>query len=223
VFANDSLAVLDEVESPSWSRVAALVELAQFGDSEAFGELVVQFEPTVRRIALRRLRNPSDADELTQDVFLHAFCQLDQLREPERFAGWLRQMAHRMAINFATRRKPLPTVDSEVLGAVSGRQEGPVDEVLSHESVEALHDAINRLKPMDREALVEFHLQGRSLVAIANRLEIPVGTVKRRLHTARKRLRDELQAFDSSGDDPLEDEGDRQGAGSKRARLACAC
>ncbi len=50
------------------------------------------------------------------------------------------------------------------------------------------------LKPLDREALLAFYIQGESLIEIAERLAVPIGTVKRRLHTARKRLRAELVA-----------------------------
>ncbi len=62
------------------------------------------FSPPCTRSALRRLGNPSEAMELTQEVFLHVLRRIHQLREPERFAGWLRQVAVRMAINRATRR-----------------------------------------------------------------------------------------------------------------------
>src|SRR5689334_15205188 len=70
-----------------WGQTAALVERAQLGDREAFGELVEQFQRTVYAIALGRLGNPSEASELTQEVFLHVMRRIDQLREPERFAG----------------------------------------------------------------------------------------------------------------------------------------
>src|SRR3954451_9177157 len=93
-----------EREPTNWSEVAALVRRAQAGDREAFGLLVEQFQQTVHAICLRRLGNPSEAVELTQEVFLHVMRRLDHGREPERFAGWLRQVAVRMAINRATRR-----------------------------------------------------------------------------------------------------------------------
>ena len=76
-------------------------------------------------ICLRRLGNPSEAVELTQEVFLHVMKRLDQLREPERFAGWLRQVAARMAINRATRRVQPPSVDSEILEAAGEHRHDP--------------------------------------------------------------------------------------------------
>ena len=87
----------------------------QAGDRSAFGELIEQFQPTVYAICLRRLGNASEALELTQDVFLHVMRRINQLRDPERFAGWLRQVAARMAINHATRRSAPRSVEVEVL------------------------------------------------------------------------------------------------------------
>ena len=106
---------MEQTRSRSWTEVAELVQRAQEGDRDAFGRLVEQFQPTVYAIALRRLGNVSEAMELTQEVFLHILRRIHQLREPERFAGWLRQVAVRMAINRATRRIAPSTVDTGVL------------------------------------------------------------------------------------------------------------
>lgn len=176
-----------------WIETAALVDRAQGGDREAFGELVEQFERTVYAIALGRLGNASEALELTQEVFLHVLRRLDQLREPERFAGWLRQVAVRMAINRATRRVSPPSVEDEVLDAASGRRDDPLDELIRRERAQHLWAGLERLKPLDREALVAFYIHGQSLVEIAESLDAPIGTIKRRLHTARKRLKVELE------------------------------
>src|SRR3954470_7015780 len=119
-----------EREPTNWSEVAVLVRRAQAGDREAFGALVEQFQRTVHAICLRRLGNPSEAVELTQEVFLHVMRRIDQLREPERFAGWLRQGAARMAINRATRRVQPPSVDSEILEAAGEHRQAPLDELI---------------------------------------------------------------------------------------------
>ena len=181
--------------------MADLVRRAQRGDREAFGRLVEQFQRTVHAICLRRLSNPSEALELTQEVFLHVMRRIDQLREPERFAGWLRQVAVRMAINRATRRVAPPGIESEVLEAACQRRADPLDELIARERARQLWEGLARLKPMDREALVAFHIQGQSLVEIAERLDVPIGTVKRRLHIARKRLKAELEADVADADE----------------------
>ena len=182
-----------ELQSRSWADLAVLVRRAQRGDREAFGALVEQFQPTVYAIALRRLGNTSDAMELTQEVFLHVLRRIGQLREPERFAGWLRQVAVRMAINRATRRVAPPSVEAGVLERASEHTDEPLDQLISRERAERLWEALGRLKSLDREALDAFYIRGHSLLEIAANLGVPLGTVKRRLHTARKRLRVELE------------------------------
>ena len=185
----------------AWAELAVLVRQAQAGDRDAFGSLVEQFQPTVYAIALRRLGNPSDALELTQEVFLHVLERITQLREPERFAGWLRQVAVRMAINRATRRVAPPSVEAGVLEGASLESDEPLDQLIDRERAERVWAALGRLKSMDREALDAFYIRGHSLVEIAELLDVPLGTVKRRLHTARKRLKVELE---TSVADPLE-------------------
>src|SRR5204863_286478 len=112
---------------------------------------------------------------------------------PERFAGWLRQVAVRMAINRATRRVAPPSVEAGILEGASVRADEPLDQLISRERAERLWEALGRLKSLDREALDAFYIRGHSLLEIAEQLGVPLGTVKRRLHTARKRLRVELE------------------------------
>jgi RNA polymerase sigma-70 factor (ECF subfamily) len=209
-----------------WSETASLVRLAREGDREAFGRLVEQFQATVHAIALRRLGNASEAQELTQEVFLHVLRRIDQIREPERFAGWLRQVAVRMAINRATRRVPPPSVETGVLESAFEQGGEPLEELISRERAERLWQALGRLKTLDRETLVAFYIRGRSLLQMAEALDVPLGTIKRRLHTARKRLRVELESavadagdewgygepFRDDSDSLAEDEGELVGA-----------
>lgn len=180
----------------NWTATAALVERAQSGDREAFGLLVEQFHRTVYAVCLGRLGHPSEALELTQDVFLHVMKRLDQLREPERFAGWIRQVAARMAINRATRHVPPASVETEVLEGASGSmlRDDPLDSLIHRERAARLWASLNRLKSLDRETLVSFYIHGQTLVEMSERLDAPIGTIKRRLHTARKRLKAELQS-----------------------------
>jgi RNA polymerase sigma-70 factor (ECF subfamily) len=191
-----NIAVEDETEAgvTSWSELATLVRLSQVGDRAAFGRLVEQFQRTVHAICLRRLGNPSEAAELTQEVFLHVMRRIGQLREPERFAGWLRQVTVRMAINRATRRIAPSCVETVVLEGASAERDDPLTELITRERAQRLWQALAQLKALDREALLAFYIQGESLVEIADRLDVPLGTVKRRLHTARKRLRAKLMA-----------------------------
>jgi RNA polymerase sigma-70 factor, ECF subfamily len=196
----------ERVPETRWTSLAALVVRAQSGDREAFGRLAEQFQRTVYAVCLGRLGNPSEALELTQEVFLHALRRLDQLREPERFAGWVRKIAIRLAINRATRRVALPSVETQVLEGASGQRHDPLDELIARERATRLWEGLARLKALDRETLVAFYIHGQSLIEIAESLDTPVGTIKRRLHVARKRLKAELEAATASADEWMEGE-----------------
>jgi RNA polymerase sigma-70 factor (ECF subfamily) len=175
-----------------WNEVTDLVQRAQAGDRVAYGELVERFQPTVYAVALARLRNPAEAQELAQEVFLHGMKKLAQLRDAQCFAGWLRQITVRMAINRLTRRGPLRKVEGEILDTVEAGGSGPVDQLVKREQAAELYQGLERLKPVDRATLVAFYLRGRSLKQMSREFETPVGTIKRRLHVARSRLKKAL-------------------------------
>jgi RNA polymerase sigma-70 factor (ECF subfamily) len=177
----------------TWTELTTLVERARAGDRAAYGELIERFQPTVYAIALARLRNPAEAQELTQEVFLHGMKKLGQLRDAQCFAGWLRQITVRMAINRLTRRGPFQGVEPEVLEQAQASGATPLDELVRAEQREELRRGLARLKAVDRATLVAFYIRGRSLKQMSREFETPVGTIKRRLHVARNRLRRALE------------------------------
>lgn len=178
----------------NWEEITELVTRAQAGSHEAFGALVEKFQPTVYAVALGRLRNPSEAQELAQDVFIHVLRKLPQLRDPQCFAGWLRQITVRMAINRLTRRGPLQKVEAEVLEGAEAAGIGPLDSLIQSERAVELHAALEQLKPVDRATLVAFYIRNRNLKQMSREFEVPVGTIKRRLFVARARLKEVLEA-----------------------------
>jgi RNA polymerase sigma-70 factor (ECF subfamily) len=177
----------------SWDDIIPLVQQAQAGDRAAYGEIVRRFEPTVYAVALARLRNPAEAQELTQEVFIHSMRKLDQLRDPQCLAGWLRQITVRMAINRLTRRGPVHGAEAGVLENAPAADNGPLDAMVRAEERAELYRGLDRLKPVDRATLVAFYIRGHSLQQMSHEFETPVGTIKRRLHVARKRLRQQIE------------------------------
>lgn len=175
------------------SDLTQLVRTAQSGDRKAFGELVTRYQRAVYAIVLRRLRNHAEAQEVCQEVFMQALRKIDQLRDPRCFGGWLRSIAARLAINRAMRRGPLITVEPETIEANCPDCETPLEVVLTRERSHQVHAGLGRLGTSDRETLVAFYFHGRSLVEMSEKFASPVGTIKRRLHVARKRLAKELE------------------------------
>jgi RNA polymerase sigma-70 factor (ECF subfamily) len=175
-----------------WNDITKLVERARDGDRAAYGELVERFQPTVYALALSRLRNPNEAQELVQEVFIHAMTKLSQLRDVHCFAGWLRQITERMAINRLTRRGPVRGAEPAVLENVRAAAVSPLEELVRMEQKAQLWAGLDRLKPVDRATLVAFYIHGQSLKQMSREFETPIGTIKRRLHVARNRLRRHL-------------------------------
>ena len=177
----------------TWNEITPLVERARIGDRAAYGELIERFQPTVYALALARLRNATDAQELVQEVFIHAMTKLHQLRDAQCFAGWLRQITERMAINRLTRRGPVRGAEPAVLENVQAGGSGPLEDLVRSEQKAKLWAGLEQLKPVDRATLVAFYIHGRSLKQMSREFETPVGTIKRRLHVARNRLRKQLE------------------------------
>jgi RNA polymerase sigma-70 factor (ECF subfamily) len=183
--------LLEEEISQSNSPLVETVLRAQEGNREALGQLMVRYEGAVYAIALRRLNNHAEAEELCQEVFVQAMEKLDQLRQPECFGGWIRSIAKRMAINRAVRRSPLLSSQPDELDNCA-EERTPLASALASEERLQVRAGMRRLRKLDRQTLEAFYVQGRSLAEMSNAFESPVGTIKRRLHVARKRLAREL-------------------------------
>lgn len=175
--------------------VADLVRAAQSGDREAFGELFERYRPGIVALAMRRVRNADEAEELAQDVFIQAMQKIEQLRVPEAFGGWLRQIVHRMAINRMTRSRWALACDPETLEATCLATGAPDELAQDREQAEAVRDSIDRLGTLDQKTLKAFYLQSKSLIEMSDEFDAPVGTIKRRLHVARKRLAKEMDVM----------------------------
>jgi RNA polymerase sigma-70 factor (ECF subfamily) len=182
-----------KINSTERDRIAPLVRAAQRGDREAFGQLVARFERTVFAIALRRLGDYNEAEELCQDVFLQAIMKIDQLRRPECFGGWLRSITHRLAINRLVRRAPAVPIEPEALQTRCVEEATPLSAALQGEQNSQVRAGLQRLRALDRETLEAFYVRGRSLMEMSDEFEAPLGTIKRRLHVARKRLAKEVE------------------------------
>src|SRR5260370_6906434 len=127
----------------TWNTITLLVERARPGDGLAYGELVERFQPAVYALSLARLRNANEAQELTQEVFIHAMTKLEQLRDPHCFLGWLRQITVRMAINRLTRRAPLFGADPEVLQNAQAANQTPRSGLVRVEEHNCLYVALH--------------------------------------------------------------------------------
>lgn len=173
--------------------LGTLVQRAHAGDRQAFGELYSQLHPKIYSIALKWLGNRFDAEDLAEDVFVHAVSRLGQLREPRCVTAWLSKMTVRMAINRMARKRERTAGVFEILEKVLSQGEHPLDALIREEERQHLWEGMGRLGPLDRHTLVDHYIDGLSLRQISQNVGAPVGTIKRRLHDARHHLRRELE------------------------------
>jgi RNA polymerase sigma-70 factor (ECF subfamily) len=121
--------------------------------------------------------------------------KIGQLREPQAFGGWLRAITNRMAINRAVRRGPDLPMQPETLEGNCVETVTPLANVLEGERKTQVQAGLARLGDLDRQTLVAFYVNGKSLLEMADEFDAPVGTIKRRLHVARKRLAKEVEGL----------------------------
>ena len=125
------------------------------------------------------------AEDVVQEAFTTALLRLNDLREPLAFPGWLRQIVRRQANHLMRKRREVP------FGDVTGVQRGGpgMSEPERNDLREHVREMIRGLPPVIRDTTELFYIEERSCVEIAAMLKIAQGTVRRRLHDARQRLR----------------------------------
>jgi RNA polymerase sigma-70 factor (ECF subfamily) len=157
-----------------------------------FERLVREHQRVVYQIAYGVLGNAADAEDVTQDAFVRAYSNLATLREPERFRGWVCQIVRRLALNRlrtdtrARKREELALKTDAVVDveAIAGEREFQA----------RVQRLIDGLPEKLREVLVLCAVEGLDSVAVSKLLGIPQGTVRSRLHLARKQLLEGLSA-----------------------------
>ncbi len=169
-----------------------LVDRARHGDLGAFAQLVERHRAVVLRVAARVV-GPDEAADVSQDAFLRAFHRLDRFRGQGPFRAWLLRITHNAALS-ALARRPDPAPPPEVL------EEQPADEARlpaarleARERRERLAGKLTLLRREHRVVLVLRDVEGLSYEEIAEVTEMPLGSVKGRLHRARGELIDLLR------------------------------
>jgi RNA polymerase sigma-70 factor (ECF subfamily) len=182
---------------------AELLRRCRRGDPEGFAELVRRYEDRLYNVCLRVLGDPQDASDATQEAFLSAFRALDRFREESAVTTWL----HRIAVNScydilrAKRRRPQLHVLAEDEGLHDREPPSPdhADDVAAAIDVQA---ALNQVPEEFRAALVLADVQDLPYDEIARILDVPVGTVKSRVHRGRVALARALTRDSSAGREP---------------------
>ncbi len=145
----------------------------------------------IYRLSYAIVGDEADGRDATQETFIAAWRRIRGLRDPDRFDAWLQRIAvnsARMTLRARGRRRirEIPSGDVESLAALAASADRSA--ILERSDADRLGVALARLPVEQRTILVLHHLEGHAVAELAEILEIPVGTVKSRLHTARRAL-----------------------------------
>jgi RNA polymerase sigma-70 factor (ECF subfamily) len=181
-----------------------LVNAARAGDVEAFGELVKRYDRQVFRVVRSLTESPQEAEDVVQDAFVKAFCNIKTFEGRAAFSTWLIRIAVNEALGRIRHRQKFPlsplefiSSDEESLVELQIASPGANPEELCREGElhRALVRAVRRLRPRLRAVFVLRDVQGMSAQQTAEILRITVGTVKARLFRARQRVRQMLMPY----------------------------
>jgi len=166
--------------------IGRLVARARDGDEQAFTELVRLHFRAAYSVALAVLGSPADAEDVAQEAFIVAYEKLDTCREPERFSGWVVQIARNRALNALSSRKVAASAAVE-LGHDSEPSASMADPVAW--TRERLIEVLSKVTPAQREVVLLHDLEGWTHPEIAQSLGISEVMSRQHLFVARKTLR----------------------------------
>lgn len=182
-----------------------LVSRAQQGSEKAYRELLGRYQRPVFSIIYRMIRDREQAEDLAQETFVRVFNHIDRYDPRYKFSSWIFKIATNLTIDWI-RRKELNTVSIDgSRNAVTAEQieatsitiaspdENPEELLEARQLGEEIEEAIGKLRPEYRAAILLRHVEGREYQEIAEILALPLGTVKTYIHRGRNELREQLQ------------------------------
>jgi RNA polymerase sigma factor (sigma-70 family) len=179
-----------------------LIRRCKRGDEEAFAQILERYRVPIYNLCYRMTRHPEDSRDLAQEIFIKVFSLLDRFDEEYAFSSWLFRIATNHCIDHL-RRNRLRFLSLERDGGFDDEEaemqipdSGPTPEVKlqRREAVERLEEVIADLPPHYRVITLLRHDQELSYEEIAEVLDLPLGTVKARIHRARNLIQQILRA-----------------------------
>ena len=179
------------------TRHGQLIAAYRVGDKGSLDVLFRELAPLIKIWLLRGGIRAEDCDDLSQDVFMHVILKLNQLDNVDAFPGWLKKIVYSLMNSFRVNVRNRP--HARLKDTIGSKEDAPETRAMRSELTAATHQVLEGLRPLDREVLRSFYLQGKPLKELCNMLSrnedsdspkggIPEGTVKRRLKVARGRF-----------------------------------
>ncbi len=171
------------------------------GDQNAYGEIVELYKDKVFQLCYRMLGNHHEAEDIAQEAFIRAYVNIARFNMELKFSTWIYRIATNLCIDRIRKKKPDFYLDAEVSGTdgltmysqVAAETNLPEEDLESIELQEAIQRAISKLPEKYRTVIVLKYIEELSLNEISEILDMPLGTVKTRIHRGRESLRQQLR------------------------------
>lgn len=146
----------------------------------------------------KRMSDSEAAKDLAQDILLEALRVIASGKEFFDFYSWYWRMARNKYANYIAHKKN-PMLPIEAAGGIVENSPQPIDKIISDEQIAYLNYSLSRLASYQREMIVRFYLKEQSIKQISDELQIPIGTVKRRLFDAKKNVKERFEHMKNIG------------------------
>ena len=167
---------------------ADLIAAHLAGDRHAFDTIVQRYEHRVWAVCLRMCDGPDDARDAAQDTFVTALRAIASFRGDAQLSTWLHRIAVNASLDVRRKQARQKAKPFEPIPEIVSDEPGPDDLTIRADRAAAVHAALAQLSPEHRAVIVLHDLQGLQYPEVADVLDVPVGTVKSRLHRARADL-----------------------------------
>ena len=175
---------------------AELVKDCLTGSTSAFSEIVARYQTLVCSVTYNATGSLSRSEDLAQEVFVTAWKELRQLREPEKLRAWLCGIARRLAANTRRREGREPVCAAgELQDEHHAPEPGPAEQTISREEESILWRSLERIPETYREPLILFYRENQSVERVAAALELTEDAAKQRLSRGRKLLQEQVALF----------------------------
>ncbi|MBO9598919.1 MAG: RNA polymerase sigma factor SigW [Cohnella sp.] len=178
-----------------------LARLARKGDQRAFAEIVDLYKDKLYHLAYRMTSNRQEAEDVVQETFLRVYKNLDRYDENQKFSTWIYRIATNLCIDRLRKRRAVYSLDAESTdhdgldgySMMPSDERTPESELILTETQKIIRGAIETLPVKYKSIMILRYLQDLSLQEISDVLDMPVTTVKTRVHRGREFLRKKLE------------------------------
>lgn len=154
----------------------------------AFNELVRRYEPLVYRFCLKYLRNPEQAQDITQEVFLKVHAKIEQLKNPKQFKSWVMTIASNSCTTLYHQGQRQKRLKEQVEREISTSATTAPENDNLDSKLELLKEAMSKLKQTDKDILMLHYFSELTVKEVAEQLDLGVSAVKMRLSRSREKI-----------------------------------